>query len=330
MKYLITGITGFAGPNLAKLLLAEGHEVHGIIRSSNGREYDLLDIMTVQEIESIKFHYCDLKNEYVVRKILKDENFDGVFHLAAQSHPPTSFREPVLTWEDNVNASMNLITALEGTDTKFMFCSTSEVYGDSCKDIGKLSVDLPLKPSNPYGASKAAIDLYMQERMDNGFLNGYVTRAFSHTGPRRGKIFSISSDASQIALMECGQQKKQLRIGNLKTKRVVIDVRDCVRAYYLLMKEDKSSGKVFNVCGNDVHEMQYYTDLLISHSKFDYDEIEQKIYEPYYRPIDIEIQIGDSKELVDLTGWKPEISISQAMSDLLDYWRKKYFKHESL
>ena len=122
MKYLITGITGFAGPNLAKLLLAEGHEVHGIIRSSNGREYDLLDIMTVQEIESIKFHYCDLKNEYVVRKILKDENFDGVFHLAAQSHPPTSFREPVLTWEDNVNASMNLITALEGTDTKFMFC----------------------------------------------------------------------------------------------------------------------------------------------------------------------------------------------------------------
>ena len=330
MKYLITGITGFAGPNLAKLLLAEGHEVHGIIRSSNGREYDLLDIMNVQEIESIKFHYCDLKNEYVVRKILKDENFDGVFHLAAQSHPPTSFREPVLTWEDNVNASMNLITALEGTDTKFMFCSTSEVYGDSCKDIGKLSVDLPLQPSNPYGASKAAIDLYMQERMDNGFLNGYVTRAFSHTGPRRGKIFSISSDASQIALMECGQQKKQLRIGNLKTKRVVIDVRDCVRAYYLLMKEDRSSGKVFNVCGNDVHEMQYYTDLLISHSKFDYDEIEQKIYEPYYRPIDIEIQIGDSKELVDLTGWKPEISISQAMSDLLDYWRKKYFKHESL
>ena len=330
MKYLITGITGFAGPNLAKLLLAEGHEVHGIIRSSNGREYDLLDIMTVQEIESIKFHYCDLKNEYVVRKILKDENFDGVFHLAAQSHPPTSFREPVLTWEDNVNASINLITALEGTDTKFMFCSTSEVYGDSCKDIGKLSVDLPLQPSNPYGASKAAIDLYMQERMDNGFLNGYVTRAFSHTGPRRGKIFSISSDASQIALMECGQQKKQLRIGNLKTKRVVIDVRDCVRAYYLLMKEDKSGGKVFNVCGNDVHEMQYYTDLLISHSKFDYDEIEQKIYEPYYRPIDIEIQIGDSKELVDLTGWKPEISINQAMSDLLDYWRKKYFKHESL
>jgi len=219
---------------------------------------------------------------------------------------------------------MNIITALEGTDTKLMFCSTSEVYGDSCKDVGKLSIDLPLKPSNPYGASKAAIDLYIQERMENGFLNGFITRAFSHTGPRRGKIFSISSDASQIALMEKGLQDRVLKIGNLKTKRIVIDVRDCVRAYYLLMKEDKSSGKVFNVCGSDVYEMQHYTDLLIEHSTFKYDEIEQKIYEPYYRPIDIEIQIGDSSQLTDLTGWKPEISLSQTMKDLLNYWRRKY------
>ena len=220
MKYLITGITGFAGPNLAKLLLSEGHEVHGIIRSSNGRESDLLDIMTVREIDSVKFHYCDLKNEYLVRKILDTEKYDGVFHLAAQSHPPTSFKDPILTWDENVNASINIITALEGSDTKLMFCSTSEVYGDVCKEVGELSVDMPLTPSNPYGASKAAIDLYIQERMENGFLNGFITRAFSHTGPRRGKIFSISSDASQIALMEKGLQDRVLKIGNLKTKRI--------------------------------------------------------------------------------------------------------------
>ena len=324
MKYLITGITGFAGPNLAKLLIEDGHEVHGIIRTANGREYDLLDILSVQEVESIKFHFCDIKNESVVRKILSTEKYDGIFHLAAQSHPPTSFKEPVLTWEDNVMASMNIITAIEGTDTKLMFCSTSEVYGDSCKDIGLLSVNLPLQPSNPYGASKAAIDLYIQERTANGFLNGFVTRAFSHTGPRRGKIFSISSDASQIVQMEMGVQEKVLKIGNLKTKRVVIDVRDCVKAYYLLMQKEESNGKVFNVCGSEVQEMQHYTDLLIKHSKFEYDEIEQRIYEPYYRPIDIEIQIGDSKELKELTGWEPEITIDQTMKDLLDYWRKKY------
>ena len=325
MKFLITGITGFAGPHLANLLLKEGHDVHGIVRTANGRETDLLDVISNDNLSQITFHYLDLKNYFSVDKLLKKEQYDGVFHLAAQSHPPTSFKDPIMTWDENINASMNLITALEGTDTKMMFCSTSEVYGDTCKDLGMLTTDMALAPSNPYGSSKAAIDLYMQERTSNGFLNGFVTRAFSHTGPRRGRIFSISSDAAQIAELELGFQglTRELKIGNLETERVVIDVRDCVNAYYLLMMADGSNGKVYNVCGDKVEKMQKYTDLLIKHSKFEYEEVKQKIYEPYYRPIDIQVQIGDSQPLRDLTGWKPTIDISTTMKDLLNYWRAK-------
>lgn len=323
MKFLITGITGFAGPHLANLLLEKGHEVHGVVRTANGRETDLLDVISNTNLQQIKFHYLDLKNFFSVDKLLKAENYDGVFHLAAQSHPPTSFKDPILTWDENVNASVNIITSLQGTDTKLMFCSTSEVYGDACKDVGRLSTDMPLTPSNPYGTSKAAIDLYMQERTSNGFLNGFVTRAFSHTGPRRGRIFSISSDAAQIAAMEKGMQEPVLKIGNLETERVVIDVRDCVNAYYLLMLAEESNGKVFNVCGDEINKMQKYTDLLIEHSKFEYDQVEQQIYEPYYRPIDIQVQVGDSSSLRDITNWEPSIDISTTMKDLLDYWRKK-------
>mgnify|MGYP003127804746 FL=1 len=161
-KYLITGITGFAGPHLANLLLKEGHEVHGIVRTPNGRELDLIDVIRVENLEQIKFHYIDLKHYYGVKKLFDNEKFDGVFHLAAQSHPPTSFKDPVLTWEENVNGTVNLITALEGSKTRFMFCSTSEVYGDTCKDVGLLKVDTPLIPSNPYGTSKAAMDMYVR------------------------------------------------------------------------------------------------------------------------------------------------------------------------
>lgn len=322
MKFLVTGITGFAGPHLAKLLLKEGHEVHGVLRGANGRETDLLDIMSVEELESIHFHYADLKDFHAMSKVLS-EDFDGVFHLAAQSHPPTSFKNPIMTWDENVTATINLITILEGTDTKFMFCSTSEVYGDTCKDVGLLSVDSRILPSNPYGASKAAIDLYLQERFVNNKLNGYITRAFSHTGPRRGKIFSISSDAYQIAKMMLGQQEKVLNIGNLNTERVVIDVRDCVNAYYKLMMTDSSNGKVYNVCGSDIHKMQHYTDALIHASSFGYNEVEQKIYAPYYRDIDIQVQIGDTTELVEDTGWEPTIELEKTMEDLLQYWLKK-------
>jgi GDP-mannose 4,6-dehydratase len=321
MKYLITGITGFAGPNLAKLLLKEGHEVHGIIRCPNGRQTDLLDIFSLEEYDSITFHSLDLRQFHAINKVLENEKYDGVFHLAAQSHPPTSFKNPILTWEENVNATVNIITSLEGSDTKLMFCSTSEVYGDSCKNVGLLKTSNPLTPSNPYGASKAAMDLYMQERMSNGFLKGFVTRAFSHTGPRRGFNFSISSDAYQIAKMMLGLQDKKLMIGNLDTERVVIDVRDCVNAYYLLMINENSLGKVFNVCGDEVHKMRFFTDKLIEKSKLS--DVVQEINPDFYRPIDIQVQIGDSSELKDLTGWSPKISIDQCMEDLLDYWCKK-------
>lgn len=323
MKYLITGITGFVGPHLAQLLLKNGHEVHGAVRTANARENDLLDILSVYELESIKFHYLDLKHYYGVKKLIDNEKFDGIFHLAAQSHPPTSFLDPILTWNENVNGTVNLITSIQGTPTRFMFCSTSEVYGDLGKDNNQLTINTPICPVNPYGASKAAMDIYVQERSNNGFIDGFVTRAFSHTGPRRGKIFSISSDAYQIALMELGLQERVLKIGNLKTKRVVMDVKDCVNAYYLLMMNPKSNKGVFNVCGDNVHEMQYYTDLLIYNSIFAYDEIKQQIYEPFYRPIDIQVQIGDTKELVELTGWKTTIPIEETMKNLLDYWRKK-------
>lgn len=323
MKYLVTGITGFAGPHLARLLLENGHEVHGIVRTANGRECDLIDILTKNELNSIKFHYMDLRHYYSVNKLLITENFDGIFHLAAQSHPPTSFKEPILTWDENVTTTVNLVTALEGKKTRFMFCSTSEVYGDTGKDIGVLHESSIIKPSNPYGTSKAAMDLYIQERTSNGYLDGFVTRAFSHTGPRRGKIFSISSDAYQIALMVLGKQENVLKVGNLETERVVMDVRDCVNAYYLLMLNPDSKGKVFNVCGSNVHKMGYYTDLLIKAAGFRNDEIKKEVYAPFYRPIDIQVQIGDCNPLKELTHWEQMISIEDTLKDLLNYWIKK-------
>ena len=123
--------------------------------------------------------------------------------------------------------------------------------------------------------------------------------------------------------MVLGLHNKVLRVANLNTERVVIDVRDCVNAYYLLMMNENSTGKVFNVCGSDVHKMQYFTDKLIDASGIPYGDIEQKIDEKLYRPIDIQVQIGDSSDLVNLTDWKPEYTLEQTMNDLLNYWIKK-------
>ena len=323
MKYLITGMTGFAGPHLANLLVEEGHDVFGLIRGSNGRQNDLRDIITDSNFEKIKWLYGDLKDLDSMHQLFEKQQFDGVFHLAAQSHPPTSFSHPIGTFADNVMGSINMIESLRKLQKKcrFMFCSTSEVYGDTCKDLGILKESAPLAPSNPYGNSKAAIDFFVQERCHNGFLDGYITRAFSHTGPRRGYNFSISCDAYQLAQMKVGHtESRVLNVGNLKTKRVVIDVRDCVRAYYLLMKKAKS-GEAYNVGGSDVHEMGYYTDKLIEISGLE--GVEKKVDPRFYRKIDIQVQVPDTQKLRDLTGWKPEITLDQTLKDLFDYWVKK-------
>jgi len=323
MKFLITGITGFAGPHLANLLHSQGHKVYGLIRSTNGRENDIRDVITDEVYQDITFLYSDLKNYRVLQNVFKNYQFDGVFHLAAQSHPPSSFVDPLGTFEENIIGSANLIQAITDhqPECRLMFCSTSEVYGNIGFDGRKIRWDDTLFPSNPYGASKAATDLYMQERIENKKLKGYITRAFSHTGPRRGKNFSISSDAFQIARMMKGLQEPILKVGNLESVRVVIDVRDTVNAYYLAMLNNDTNGQIFNVCGDHPFKMRFFTEKLIEISGLE--GVVQEICPNLYRPIDIHYQHGDSANLVEMTGWKLEYNIEQTLGDLLKYWYDK-------
>ena len=323
MKFLITGITGFAGAHLANLLHKEGHEIYGLIRRTNGMESDIRDVVPDDVYESITFLYGDLTNYRSMRTVFEENQFYGVFHLAAQSHPPTSFRDPIGTMDTNVMGSANLIQVIQDhqDDCKLMFCSTSEVYGNVGQDGRKIHWEDTILPANPYGASKAATDVYLQERMKNGFVKGFITRAFSHTGPRRGRIFSISSDAYQIARMMKGLQEPILKVGNLQTTRVVMDVRDTVRAYYLAMIHPEVTNHVFNICGDTPRKMQFFTDKLIELSGLK--NIEQKIHEPFWRPHEIYYQHGDSSNLVELTGFKEEYDIETTLHDLLMYWVNK-------
>ena len=104
---------------------------------------------------------------------------------------------------------------------------------------------------------------------------------------QEGRNFSISSDAFQLARINKGMQDNILSIGNLETTRVVIDVRDTVNAYYMLMINDDSSGKIFNVCGDTPRKMEFFTDTLINISGLD---VEKKVSDDLYRPIDIMYQ----------------------------------------
>ena len=323
MKYLITGITGFAGPHLANLLTRNGHQVCGLIRDSNGREQDIRDVVPDDIFAKLKFVYGDLTHFRSLDRIFKDETFDGVFHLAAQSHPPTSFLDPYETFEINSLGTVNLAEAIatRQPECRLMFCSTSEVYGDSPESAGQITENFPIAPVNPYGVSKAAADLYITERARSVKLPFYITRAFSHTGPRRGRNFSISSDAYQIARIKKGLQEPVINVGTLSSRRVIMDVRDCVKAYALLM--DKfTAGEAYNVGGDTVYSIGEVLDMMLTLRGLA-GKVEKRVDPKLVRPIDIPVQICDTSKCRKLTGWKPEIRLERTLEDLLAYWDAK-------
>lgn len=334
MRYLVTGITGFAGPHLANLLVEEGHEVYGLIRASNGREQDIRDILPDEIFNKLQFVYGDFTREDDMTRIFTQNKFDGVFHLGAQSHPPTSFKDPEGTYRTNVGGTKNIVEAIKKyqRDCALMFCSTSEVYGAVPEDNGLIKENQVIRPINPYGSSKAIADVevlaHANIKASPFDLPFFVTRAFSHTGPRRGKTFSISSDAYQIARIKKGmEQEYVINVGTLSSKRAVIDVRDCVKSYYLLMekaieRDERVIGEAFNVGGNELYTMGELLDKMLVISGLE-GKVEKRVSPALVRKIDIPVQIPDSTKVRELTGWRPVITMNQTLNDLLDYWYKK-------
>lgn len=323
MRFLITGITGFVGPHLANLLIEEEHEVVGFVRSSNGREEDIREIVPDRHFQKIQFVYGDLVDYERCVQVIRETEPDGVFHLAAQSHPPTSFVDPRGTFLVNSVGTVNLAEAVRVARPfcRLMFCSTSEVYGAPPEEVGPMNEEFPLRPVNPYGVSKAAADLFVRERAVSLKLPFFVTRAFSHTGPRRGRQFSIASDAYQIVRILKGFQEPVIRVGTLESKRVVMDVRDCCRAYSLLLQKFEP-GEAYNVGGDELFTMGELLDQMLELAGLQ-GKVRRVVDPKLVRPIDIPVQICDSRKCRALTGWKPAIPIRQTLRDLLDYYSRK-------
>jgi GDP-mannose 4,6-dehydratase len=323
VRYLITGITGFVGPHLANLLVGQGHEVWGFVRAANGREDDIRDVVPDHIFQRLQFVFGDFIDYDSCVAAMKAAKFDGVYHLGAQSHPPTSFADPRGTFLTNATGTVNLCEAIRAVSpqTRMMFCSTSEVYGAPLESEGAIHEGFAIRPVNPYAVSKAAADLYVRERAASEKLGFFVTRAFSHTGPRRGRRFSIASDVYQVVRVLKGFQEPVIKVGTLSSKRVVMDVRDVARAYILLM--DKGvPGEAYNIGGDEVFTMGELLDQLIEMTGLK-DKVQKEVDPKLVRRIDIPVQICDSRKFRTLTGFKPEIPIRKTLADLVEYYQRK-------
>jgi GDP-4-dehydro-6-deoxy-D-mannose reductase len=248
---------------------------------------------------------------------------DKIFHLAAQSFVPNSWKAPKETLDTNILGELNIFEAVRRLklDPWIQLACSSEEYGMVYPNEVPIKETNPLRPLSPYGVSKVTQDLLGYQYYQSYKLKIIRTRAFNHTGPRRGENFVTSNFAKQIAEIELGLREPVIYVGNLEAKRDFSDVRDVVCAYWLATEKGQP-GEVYNICSNETMTIKQMLDTLLSLSP-QRERIKVQEDPARLRPSDVVILLGDSSKFRQQTGWKPEIPFRQTMEDLLNYWRKK-------
>ena len=321
-RILITGANGFVGRHLIQHLLQnnrpEVSEIAACVLATelaDAEKWSKSVVVPAQE-HLLNWHAVDLTLSGAAEQLIKETGPDSICHLAARASSADSDHEAV--FKLNVEGSRMLLAAA-GSATKparVLLISTGYAYGSTSINRPAVETD-PLAEPGIYGAytdSKIAMEHVAR---DYGEI-ALIARSFSHTGPGQTPIFAVPSFARQLARIENGVDPPRISVGNLDALRDMLDVRDVVRAYALLLAHGKL-GKTYNVASGKPHRMRDVLDQLRELSSV-HTDVEQDLAR--LRPADIACSTGDSARLRELTGWTPAIPFEQTLQDTLNYWRR--------
>ena len=320
MKVLVTGAGGMVGSHMVELLYERGDEVIGIWHKNK---------KNIEQIKfPIKFAQCDMRYAQGIDELIMDFMPEQIYHLAAQSYPTVSWVSPSETIDVNINSTINIYEAIKKARKYIapnynpivvVACSSAE-YGETLNQMQRegqayVKETAELQPLHPYGVSKVGQDLISFQYFMNDNIRCIRARIFNSTGTR--KVNDVTSDFTKRAIEaeKCGVW--ELRVGNLETKRAIMDQRDLVKAL-MLLAEKGIAGDVYNVSSEYVYQMRDIVTMIenqIGH------KLEIKVDSALIRPTDEKIIVGDVTKLKKDTGWRQEIKMEQTIKDMLAYWR---------
>jgi nucleoside-diphosphate-sugar epimerase len=309
VNILITGAGGFIGGFLARLAVESENSVLG------------LDISEPDApISGADFELCDVRHEEPLSRFISKFRPDRIFHLAAQSFPTVSLVKPRETMDINVGGTVNLFECVRSCGLMpvvVVACSSAEYGPVASADLPTREVH-PLRPLHPYGVSKVAQDLLAAQYFANYSIPAIRIRIFNCTGP--GKIGDVCSDLTRRAVeIELGLRSPSLKVGNVTTRRAIIDVRDMVRALWL-SSERCEAGEVYNVGADQIYSVQELLDAIRDHSRVNF-SVEQDA--SLMRACDEPVIAGDTTRFRACSGWAPEVDLIGTLRDMLDWWRNR-------
>lgn len=319
MKVLVTGAGGMVGSHMVEQLYSRGNDVIGIWHKNK---------KNVEQIEApVSFVQCDLRYGQGIDQIIMDFLPDEIYHLAAQSYPTVSWVSPSETMDVNICGTISVFEAIKKArkyvksdyDPMVVVACSSAEYGET---LNKLTGDdvyvkenAELLPLHPYGVSKVGQDLLAFQYFMNDHIRSIRARIFNSTGTR--KVNDVTSDFTKRAILAERSGKHTLKVGNLDTRRAIMDQRDLVNALMLLASKGQA-GEVYNISSEHIYQMRDIITMIEKSVGFKFKiNVDQKLI----RPTDERIIVGNITKLKQATGWSQKIPMTQTVSDMLNYWR---------
>ena len=315
-KYLITGSSGFVGRHFLDYL-----EDNKIKCQVLGLDLDAMSPHREFEYVKLTTDSVDLLNQSDLERIIYDFQPNYILHLASFSSVAFSWKNPTLSFKNNVNIFLNLLEVVRKYKLKARILSigSSEEYGNVNPSETPLTENSPLRPLSPYAVARVSQEMLSKLYADSFGLDIIMTRSFNHIGPRQKDIFVVPSFIRRIMEAKlAGKEEMNLTTGDLSIVRDFSDVRDVVKAYYLLLKKGRK-GEVYNICSGLPTKLSEIIEITSQILEI---KVQTEVNPDLIRPNDNPLIMGSNSKLKADTGWEKSYDLSQSINDIIEYWNE--------
>ncbi len=312
-RAIITGASGQDAYYLSLLLLEKGYKV--VATSRRVARPQAPTVLELLEHPNYSVVSADITDISSMIRIIKEVNPDEFYHLAAQSEVGTSYDQPIATYDITYAGTMNCLEALRMAqlDTKFYFAGSSEQFGDVHGGV-PLNEDSPMIPRSPYAIAKLAgyhLTRVYRKSYDMFACCGIL---FNHESPQRKPYFVTRKITLAAARIARGEQAV-LELGNITSGRDWGHSKDYMRAAWMMLQHDTPDDYV--VATEEFHTITDVLDIAFTSVALNWKDFVKHDTPDNVRPHDVTRLLGDATKIKTTLGWKPEISFSDLISEMV-------------